>query len=49
LALVEERQAARLRKDWPASDSLRQRIQDLGWQVKDTPQGPELEPFKGGR
>ena len=47
LKLVEERQAARLRKDWPASDSLRQLIQDYGWQVKDTPAGAKLEPGKG--
>jgi cysteinyl-tRNA synthetase len=46
LALVEERQAARLRKDWPASDALRQRIAGLGWQVLDTPEGPRLE--RGG-
>ncbi len=49
LQLVEERQDARLRKDWPASDSLRQRIQELGWQVKDTPEGVRLEPGKGNR
>jgi cyanophycinase-like exopeptidase len=47
LALLEQRQAARLSKDWSASDNLRQRIQDLGWQVKDTPDGPRLEPLKG--
>lgn len=49
LRLVEERQDARLRKDWPASDSLRQRIQELGWLVKDTPEGVRLEPGKGNR
>jgi cyanophycinase-like exopeptidase len=49
LALVEARQAARLSKDWSASDSLRLRIQELGWQVKDTPDGARLEPLKGSR
>jgi cysteinyl-tRNA synthetase len=44
LQLVEERETARSRKDWPASDNLRQRIQELGWQVKDTPEGTKLEP-----
>lgn len=44
LALVEERQAARSRKDWAAADVIRQQILALGWQVKDTPTGPELEP-----
>lgn len=42
LTLVEERQAARTRKDWAASDLIRNQITDLGWQVKDTPQGPEI-------
>jgi hypothetical protein len=46
IRLVEERQAARDRKDWPASDILRQRIQDYGWQVHDTPGGSRLEPGK---
>ena len=42
LALVEDRQAARARKDWPASDRLRQQIADQGWQVLDTPEGPKV-------
>jgi cyanophycinase-like exopeptidase len=42
-ALVEERQAARARKDWASSDALRAQIADFGWQVKDTPDGPVLE------
>ncbi len=41
-ALILERQAARQRKDWPASDALRQQIAALGWNVKDTPNGPEV-------
>jgi hypothetical protein len=44
LALVEARQAARLRKDWNAADEIRQKIASLGWQVKDTPEGPHVEP-----
>jgi hypothetical protein len=40
--LVKQRQAARAQKDWPASDALRLKIQALGWEVKDTPDGPEL-------
>ena len=43
LSLVEARQAARLVKDWAQSDQLRQKIADLGWQVKDTPDGPVIE------
>lgn len=45
LELIEERQKARAEKDWSRSDILRQQIFDLGWQVKDTPQGPQLEPL----
>lgn len=45
LTLVEERQAARARRDWAAADSLRQRIAALGWQVQDTAAGPHLEPL----
>ncbi len=44
LALVEEREAARGERDWAASDGLRQRIAELGWEVRDTPGGPELWP-----
>jgi hypothetical protein len=43
LTLVEQRQAARLRKDWAASDALRAQITALGWLVKDTPDGPVVE------
>jgi len=42
LSLVEERVAARVRRDWATADALRERIAALGWEVRDTPQGPEL-------
>jgi hypothetical protein len=45
LALVEERQAARLRRDWPAADALRRRLAERGWEVRDTPAGPVVEPL----
>lgn len=44
LALAAERQAARERRDWAAADALRDRIQGLGWQVQDTPEGPQCLP-----
>lgn len=47
LALVEERQAARLRQDWSTADALRRRLAELGWQVRDTPTGPIVEPLDG--
>jgi hypothetical protein len=43
LHLLEERETARVRKDWKESDALRDRIADLGWQVKDTPEGQKVE------
>jgi hypothetical protein len=46
-ALVEERQAARARKDWAASDRLRDAIAAQGWRVSDTPDGPVLEQSAG--
>jgi cyanophycinase-like exopeptidase len=45
-ALTEERQAARLRKDWTEADIIRKRLLELGWQVSDTPDGPKLDPVK---
>jgi hypothetical protein len=43
LELVQARQEARARKDWAASDALRQQIAGLGWKVLDTKEGPQLE------
>jgi hypothetical protein len=40
--LVAERSAARTRGDWAAADQLRDRIAAQGWEVRDTPDGPEL-------
>lgn len=45
LALVEERHQARTQRDWDTADDLRQRIAALGWNVLDTPGGPQLEPL----
>ena len=45
LSLVEEREAARARQDWAASDDLRERIAAAGWEVRDTSSGPELAPL----
>lgn len=45
LALVEEREHVRANDDWPAADSLRDQLAQMGWQVLDTPSGPRLEPL----
>ncbi len=44
LALLEQRHAARARREWASADILRQQIAGLGWQVLDTPTGPQLQP-----
>lgn len=40
---LEQRQAARARKDYAAADTLRDQLTALGVQVEDTPQGPRWE------
>ncbi len=52
--LVRERRAARARKDWGASDAARDRISDLGYTVRDLPDGCVIvregrEPHPGPR
>jgi cysteinyl-tRNA synthetase len=41
--LLEQRQAARARKDFAAADAIRDRLTALGVAVEDTPQGPRWE------
>jgi cysteinyl-tRNA synthetase len=43
-ALADERQQARVHHDWAKADQLRTRIEALGWQVQDTPDGPKVLP-----
>lgn len=40
--LVSERAEARAAKDWAKSDELRDKIKEMGYIVKDTPQGQQL-------
>jgi cysteinyl-tRNA synthetase len=42
VALAEQREAARRAKDWAEADRLRDELRDIGWEVRDGPQGPEL-------
>ena len=42
VALAEQREAARRDKDWGEADRLRDALRDMGWEVRDGPQGPEL-------
>jgi hypothetical protein len=42
LHLAAEREAARLRRDWSESDSIRRKIEALGWSAQDTPEGQKI-------
>ena len=44
LELAARRQVARGRRDWLGADGLRQHIQALGWEVRDSANGFELKP-----
>jgi cysteinyl-tRNA synthetase len=43
-ALMAERDAARERKDYAASDEIRDRLSAMGLEVMDTPGGTQLRP-----
>ena len=43
VALAEERKAARANKDWKKSDDLRAQLAAMGYAVKDTKDGYELQ------
>jgi cysteinyl-tRNA synthetase len=45
--LAEERENARREKNWKRSDELRERISALGWELRDTKDGPKLTPHSG--
>lgn len=49
VALANQRQLARMARDWATADQLRNQIEALGWQVQDTPDGPALTPEASGR
>lgn len=46
VALLEERESARSAKEWNLADDLRDKIEEMGWQVMDTPNGSELVPLE---
>ena len=43
-ALRDARERARGARDWSEADRLRDELRDLGWEVRDGPDGPELLP-----
>ena len=44
--LAQEREAAKLKKDYAAADELRTKIEQSGYEIKDTPQGPQITQKK---
>ncbi|MCB0116713.1 MAG: hypothetical protein R2873_28215 [Caldilineaceae bacterium] len=44
LDLVQQREDARQQRDWAAADALRDQIAAAGWLVRDTPDGPQVDP-----
>ena len=42
--LVEEREEARRQRDFARADALREEVGALGWEVRDSPEGPEILP-----
>jgi cysteinyl-tRNA synthetase len=43
--LLRAREAARAHSNWPKADQLRTQVEELGWTIQDTPDGPQLEPL----
>jgi cysteinyl-tRNA synthetase len=42
--LMEERERARSRREFDRADQLRDELEERGWEVRDTPDGPRLVP-----
>ncbi len=44
-ALLEQRERARAARDWARADLIRDQLRELGWEVRDGADGPELLPI----
>jgi cysteinyl-tRNA synthetase len=44
--LLEARERARAARDYAEADRLRKQLREVGWEVRDGPDGPELLPLK---
>jgi cysteinyl-tRNA synthetase len=42
--LMREREEARAAKDFERADEIRERLAELGWEVRDSAEGPRLVP-----
>ena len=45
IELRDAREQARRARDWSAADRIRDDLRELGWEVRDGPEGPELRPL----
>ena len=43
--LADQRQTARINKDWTKADSIRDQILEMGWIIEDIPDGFKLKPI----
>lgn len=46
LNLVKQRQLYREKGNWQKADQIRKKIQQLGWQIEDTKQGPKIKTYR---
>jgi cysteinyl-tRNA synthetase len=46
LELAQLRESARQDRNYNQADNLRERIEAMGWEVRDGPSGPELLPAR---
>ncbi len=49
LRLLDERETARRERDFATADRTRDELLARGWEVRDTPEGPQLVPAAAGR
>ena len=48
LELARRRDEARTQRDFAEADHLRDQLRAVGWEVRDSPDGPELIPVDAG-
>jgi cysteinyl-tRNA synthetase len=44
IELVEQRERARAAREFAQADALREQVRELGWELRDGPEGPEVFP-----
>jgi cysteinyl-tRNA synthetase len=49
IALIDERQKARIEKRWKDADALRELVRQAGYEIEDTPKGPKIKEARQER